>query len=105
MNNSATIFACFSPTGELLAQGPIQGNGGMLGFAAAHRPAKERDADALETLLAVQRVYQRKGSQSRLYEPEPGHVAVYPRFSATDDGAPVAVPLAGTRFTLATEDR
>lgn len=100
-SSSATRFACYAPDGSLLAQGPIRGAGGMLGFAAAHRPAPERDKDALETLLAVQRVYERKGHQSRLYEPQPGHVAVYPDFSAISDGEPVAVPLKGTRFALA----
>jgi hypothetical protein len=98
---SATIFQCFSPASEPIAQGPIRGSGGMLGYAMAHCSAKDRDAESLRILLAVQRVYARKGSQNRVYEPAPGHVAVYPDYDAAGDGEPVLVPLTGTRLTIA----
>lgn len=98
--NAATVFQCFNEAGELVAAGPIRGNGGMLGYAAAHRPKEERDADALETLLSVQRYFLRNKRQSRLYEPAEGRVAVFPGYCATEDGESVAVPLVGTRFEV-----
>jgi hypothetical protein len=96
----ATVFECHSPAGELLARGPIQGNGGKLGYACSHLPAKQRDKVSLDTLLASQHILARKGHQGRLYEPKPGCIAVYPQYCAAGDGPSVAVPLVGTTFVV-----
>ena len=58
--------------------GPVQGNGGPV--------------QRLGQLQAAQRCAL-EGSPTGLYEPRPGHVCVYPDFTATDNGREFHVPL------------
>lgn len=58
--------------------GPVRGAGGFVASVTRLLLAKERAA---------------KGMRLNIYEPNPGHVAVFPDYCAAGDGAPVVVPL------------
>jgi hypothetical protein len=79
--------------------GTIQGNGGMVGAGASHLRFDEQCQVALQKINGAQRVNQRNRA-SGLYEPTPGHFAMYPQCNAESNGEMVSVPIRGTRFEL-----
>lgn len=80
--------------------GPIMGNGGMMGSGALHVGRERAEAQALRVLrLCQDRVAD--GRELPVFEPKPGHVAIYPDFCAATDGKRIYIPLAGTSFTIA----
>jgi hypothetical protein len=99
------IFDVLTAEGEHLC-GTIQGSGGRLGAGVSHTGKCAIIAkDACETLDAcVERASKGLGLSVpggflNVYEPKPGHVAVFTRAA---DGRLVetAVPLVGTRFCV-----
>jgi hypothetical protein len=87
-----------------IVDGPIQGSGGEIGNASLHLGQTHANKLALERLLAAQRLYRDRG-QCFIYEPEPGHVAMFPQWSLESRGEAVLVPLVGTVFTIAPPTR
>ena len=81
------------------SKGPIQGNGGKIGDGAAHMGRDKAGIAALRQLTKAQALAG-SGSDSGLFEPVPGCVAIYPDYSAKGDGDYVEVPLDGTVFSL-----
>lgn len=79
--------------------GPIMGNGGMIGSSTLHVGRELAERQALYVLrLCQDRVADGRGLP--VFEPKPGHVAIYPHFSASTDGERIYIPLAGTTFTI-----
>jgi len=64
--------------------GPVQGNGGLVPSLARLEQQQRLAADGLS--LGV-------------YEPEPGHVCVFPDYSGSDNGRRVHVPLVGVTIS------
>jgi hypothetical protein len=79
--------------------GTVFARGGMLGSAVLHLPKREAAQHVLGELARVQRLAAR-GRRTGWLEPKRGHVAMYPRFCAAEDGDRVLVPLRGTRFEV-----
>lgn len=73
---SPVRFTFVLPSGVSVT-GPVRGCGGMVGAPRLRKAQR----------IAAQ------GRPHGLYEPAPGHVAVYPDHSAADDGGSIAVPL------------
>lgn len=69
--------------------GPVRGAGGFIS-TEARLLAAERNA--------------RSGRPTGLYEPRPGCVAVYPRYSAAGDGEPEIVSLTETEWRLVPQE-
>ena len=82
--------------------GSIQGNGGELGNASLCQGTRAARAHAIRRMRAIQRCAA-EGLSVSIYEPAPGCVAMFPDWSLESRGEVVAVPLLGTRFTLARE--
>lgn len=80
-------------------EGPIQGNGGKLGDGTAYLGAERATGAAIDQIRQVQRLHA-NGRPTGVYEPQPGHVALYPDWNGWGDGPPVAVPLSGTTFEV-----
>lgn len=70
-------------TGALVT-GPVQGSGGVIG-SGEHNLAR----------LQTQTRRANAGEPLGIYEPRPGHVVMYPHYSAHDTGEPVEVDLRG----------
>ncbi len=85
-------------TGETIT-GPIMGNGGMVGSGALCHGAKSAGRQALRSLRVAQS-RAADGLHLPIFEPSPGHVAIYPDFSAATDGERIEIPLAGTTFSI-----
>lgn len=80
-------------------EGPIQGNGGKLGDGTAYMGQELATGAAIDQIRKVQRLHA-DGRPTGIYEPQPGHVAMYPDWSGWGDGQPVIIPLAGTAFDV-----
>jgi hypothetical protein len=80
-------FSFTLPDGSTVV-GPVRGAGGFVSSELR--------------MLAAERCA-RIGRPTGIYEPRPGFVAVYPDFSARDDGAPVFVKLASASWRLVTD--
>ncbi len=65
-----------------IVSGVVHGNGGVIANCG----------DARRRILTAQR-RARAGRETMLYEPLPGHVRVYPKYSASSDGEAVDVDL------------
>ena len=76
-----------------------QGSGGKIGYGFSHLEPEVRDAWSLKRLRkAID--WAERGDPTGLYEPKPGHVAVYPDYCAKTDGRKVVVKLAGAKIKL-----
>jgi hypothetical protein len=82
--------------------GPIQGSGGRIGSGALHAGREAAARDAERTLGRVQRRAAR-GKDTGVYEPEPGHLAIFPEETAEGPGRQVVIPIHGTRFEVEPE--
>lgn len=88
-------------TGEVY-QGPIQGNGGKLGSGALHAGHELAEQETRRRLEAAQRLAA-DGRDTGLFEPTPGHLAIYPGCNEATDGEHIAVPIAGSTFEVLKE--
>lgn len=79
--------------------GPIQGSGGRVGSGALHAGYEAAARDAIRTLGRAQR-RAAKGKDTGLYEPKPGHLAIYPNETAASAGPEVVIPIVGTTFSV-----
>lgn len=75
-----------TPPGREPVEGRVQGNGGVLGGDTP----RARFAGLQALRLAASGAYPFGG-----YEPKPGHVRVYPNFTAEGNGAHVDVQIVG----------
>mgnify|MGYP006954413309 CR=1 FL=1 len=82
--------------------GPIQGGSGKLGNSALYLGLAAARDIALRG-LAKQVGRAKDNRELSIYEPKPGHVAIYPDYSDESDGKPVAVSLLDDYFELAPE--
>lgn len=80
-------------------EGPIQGNGGKLGDGTAYMGDELATGAAIDQIRKVQRLHA-DGRPTGIYEPQPGHVAIYPDWSGFGDGVPVCIPLESTTFEV-----
>lgn len=83
--------------------GPVRGRGGMVGTGSLHAGYQVAAAAAATTIARSVRLAT-KQRDTGLYEPEPGHVAMYPDFCAESDGEPVIVPLLGTSWSVCSQE-
>ena len=79
--------------------GPIMGHGGMIGSGLLHRGLEFAAFAALSRLQKLQNWVVGSGCRPPIFEPKPGHVAIYPA-SASDDGGYIAIPIKGTKFSI-----
>ena len=79
--------------------GPIMGNGGMVGSGALCHGAESASRQAMRSLRAAQD-RAADGLHLPIFEPKPGHVAIYPDYSAATDGDRIEIPLVGTTFSI-----
>lgn len=79
--------------------GPIAGNGGMIGSGAAHVSHKLASKYVLN-LLRLSRERAELGTRLPIFEPKPGHVAIYPDYCAETDGERVEIPFDGTILSV-----
>lgn len=82
--------------------GPIQGRGGRIGDATLHLGFEAAAQAAMEALRGIKRRCT-TGRPLGVYEPKPGHLAIYPHESAESAGEPELVPVRGTEFTVDSE--
>lgn len=94
-----TIWIAAKLSDRRVVKGPVHGNGGKVGDGAAHMGSGKAGVAALRQLSKAQALVG-GGSDSWLFEPIPGCVAIYPDYSEAGDGDYVEVPLAGTVFSL-----
>ena len=80
-SGGATRFRFTLANGRTVA-GPVQGAGGVVS-----------DLERMKRAIRLAK----EGRDTGLYEPHPGHVVVFPEFSAEGDGPRVAVDLAKVR--------
>ena len=98
---SATWFEIITAKGKQARPRPsekhvgvVQGSGGKIGYSFSHLEKAEREAASLARLeKAIDRAT--KGEDTGLFEPEPGHCALYPHYCNAGDGDYLAIPLAG----------
>ena len=79
--------------------GPIMGNGGMIGSGALHAGYKLAGKQASRMIRLCQDCVV-DGRDLPVFEPRPGHVAIYPDFCAETDGERVYIPIDGTTFSI-----
>lgn len=91
-------FRATLPDGSVVV-GPIRGNGGQIGDASMHLGIETAREHAAEIMARVVRL-RSLGRCTFVYEPEPGHVAIFREFSAKSDGPPVHVPILWTKFEV-----
>jgi hypothetical protein len=85
-----TIYKITTRDGQTVA-GRVQGNGGMLGGDSSRKALGGLN----ELRQAASGEYPFGG-----YEPKPGHVRVYPEFSANGNGPSVDVPIVGATVEI-----
>jgi hypothetical protein len=76
----------FTLAGGETITGPVKGAGGFINTLARLNAAARMAA---------------QGRETGMYEPKPGHVAVYPDFCAWSDGRAVTVSLLTSTWTVA----
>lgn len=72
--------------------GPVQGNGGHVGGDVSHLPFERAAKKSLDRMLRIVQLAQ-LGEPLPVFEPVMGHVVMYPGYTATGNGDPVAVDL------------
>lgn len=79
--------------------GPIQGSGGYIGSGCLYMGIEHAQLAAMRTIhRATLRAMEKLSTH--IYEPQPGHVAMFPHADHESRGDAVHVPLVGTTFEL-----
>jgi hypothetical protein len=88
-------------SGVVVVTGPIRGNDGMLGDGCRHLEEIDLCRGLVRRTLALAKMMAlRSEEQPSIFEPSPGHLAVYPNWSHDSDGEFVEVPILGTDFEV-----
>lgn len=82
-----------------IVEGPIQGNGGKLGGGSMHAGHGRARAAAIRSLDAALRAAH-DGRDIGIFEPRPGHAAIYPDYCAESDGIYEPIPLEGLVYEV-----
>lgn len=91
MSTTGVNWYRFTTSAGAVVVGPVHGSGGMLASQYRHGALERMEITRQRALLR---------QSLSIYEPEPGHVCVYPKFSHRGNGPAVHVDLTDPGLTI-----
>jgi len=82
-----------------VVDGPVQGNGGLIGANTHHLPLSRRVSLAIAEMRKIVGAGT-EGIRLPVFEPKTGCIAMYPAFGINGRGSRVAVPISGATIDL-----